>query len=350
MEDVPTRVVVAGVGRFGTLHVRAWTEAGARVVGVVDADPGRAREVAAAYAVPEHGEDLRRMVASARPDVVVVASDEASHSDLTDIALEAGCHVFVEKPFALAVERAVRTRDLAARAGRSVVVGHISRFAAPYRYMRQALEAGRLGELWAMRLRRDFSRAWFLGFGDRVHPVWESCIHDIDLAVYFAGTRAARVVAMQSRAAGPAAPSVVSALVEFASGVTATIESAWTVPASAPDTLVGALALDGAIVGEAELLGSAGTLRQRLVNDALTEWGPGGSVAPDLSLWPEIDGRLGGALATEVAYALDVFAGRRPNTLMPESEAVWGVEIAEAIVASLGSGAPVVLAGRAAVP
>jgi predicted dehydrogenase len=176
-----------------------------------------------------------------------------------------------------------------------------------------------------------------------VHPVWESCIHDIDLAVYFHAEPATRVFAAESRAAGEAAPSVITAIVEFASGATSTIESAWTVPLRGPQSLAGLLALDGTIDGEAQLIGSLGTARQRLVGDALTVWTDDLSLAPDLSLWPEEDGRVGGALRTEVAYASSVFRRERPNSVMPVEQAVWGVAIAEAIVRSAATGKPVTL-------
>jgi hypothetical protein len=151
-------------------------------------------------------------------------------------------------------------------------------------------------------------------------------------------------MAMRSRTAGDAAPSVVSALLEFHSGVTATVESAWLIPATAPGTLDdGPLALDGAIVGEAEVLGLAGVLNQRLVSDALVEWTPAGVRVPDLSLWPEEDGVVGGALRREVGYAIGVFTGRRRPDVMPLEEACWGVAAAEAMVTSADTGRPVTL-------
>ncbi|MDQ7909396.1 Gfo/Idh/MocA family oxidoreductase [Phytohabitans sp. ZYX-F-186] len=341
MSQGPT-VVVAGVGRFGALHARVWREAGARVVGLVDTDPGRLAEVAAAHRVAQTDRDLAALLARQPADAVVVASDEASHADLAVTALEAGSHAFVEKPLALSTVDAQRIADTAAARGRQVVAGHISRFAAPMARMRARIAGGAVGTLCVLRLRRDFSRAWYASFGDRVHPVWESCIHDIDLAISFTGRPVRRVVATRSAAAGEAAPSVVSALLEFDGGVIATIESAWLVPAGAPGTLDdGPLALDGAIVGEAEALGLGGVIKQRLVSDALVEWTGSGAQVPDLSLWPEEDGVVGGALRREVGYAVDVFTGRRAPDVMPLREACWGVATAEAIVSSLDTGDPV---------
>jgi predicted dehydrogenase len=340
---VPT-VVIAGVGRFGDLHARVWTEAGARIAGLADPAADRLAEVARNRGVQDTDGELAPLLDRVRPDIVVIASDEASHAGLAITALRAGSHVFVEKPLALSSADAWRIFDTAAACDRQVVAGHISRFSAPMVRMRAGVRAGAVGTLCAVRLRRDFSRAWFADFGDRVNPVWESCIHDIDLAVSFARTRVRRVMAMRSEAAGDAAPSVVTALLEFGNGVIATVESAWLVPAAAPGTLDdGPLALDGAIVGEAEVLGLDGILKQRLVSDSLVEWTSRGVQVPDLSLWPEEDGVVGGALRREIGYALGVFTGRRAPDVMPLEEACWGVEAAEAVIASLDTGGPILL-------
>ena len=340
------RVVVAGVGRFGALHARVWRELGADVVGLCDVDQRRLEQVGREFGVAAVSTDLASLLARVETDVVVVASDESTHADLAVTALEAGCHVFVEKPLALSGAEAWRVSAAAGTAAREVVTGQISRFAAPYMRLRQTLAAGGVGRLCSLRLRRDFSRRWFLAFGDRVHPVWESCIHDIDLAVSFAGRPVRRVTAVAARAAEGEQPSVISALLEFEGGVIATVESAWLVPDSAPRTLAGALALDGSIVAEAEVLGTDGILRQRLLADNLVEWTRAGAFVPDLSLWPEEDGEVGGALRQEVAYAVDVFLGRRSPDRVPLQEVCWGVEAAEAVVASLATGAPVDVPGR----
>jgi predicted dehydrogenase len=335
------KVVIAGAGRFGTLHGRVWQEAGAQVTGLCDVDASRLGEASEHFGVTDVSAELSLLLERVAADVVVIASDEASHVSLTVEALSHGCHVFVEKPLALSGDDAWRVHEAARAADRQVVAGQISRFAAPYARMKATLKAGGVGQLCALRLRRDFSREWFLSFGDRVHPVWESCIHDIDLAISFVGRPVTRVTAVQSAAAGAAAPSVVSALLEFEDGVIATIESAWLVPPTAPQTLAGALALDGSIVGEVEILGLEGVMRQSLVSGGLIEWTGAGASIPDLSLWPEEDGHIGGALRQEVDYAIDVFTGGREPDRVPLEEVCWGVSAAEAIIRSLDTRQPV---------
>ncbi len=343
----PLRVMVAGVGRFGALHARVWQETGADLVGVADKDSDRLAEIVKRHDVPVWDTDPAVVIEETRPDVVVVASDEDSHVEIAQQAIAAGANVFVEKPLALTSRDAWDVHAMAARAECEVVAGQISRFVPAMQRMRAQLVAGAVGDLAALRLRRDFSRSWFLSFGDRVHPVWESCIHDIDLAVFLAGSRVERVSAVQSRAAGDAAPSVVSAHLQMLSGVVATIDSAWLVPDRGPQTMSGALELDGAIVAEAEVLGMTGIMRQRQLSDTLVEWTAAGVSAPDVTLWPEIGGRVEGALRAEVTYALEVFARRRRNDLVPLEQVCWGIEAAEAIVRSLADGAPVEIGTRA---
>src|SRR5687768_14315075 len=114
------RVIVVGVGRFGLLHVRAWSEAGAAVVGVCDIDPARAAKAARSFGIAHYSDDPEAMMQDLKPHAVVIASDEASHSRLADAAIAAGCDVFVEKPFALSKAAADATVAAARVAGRNI--------------------------------------------------------------------------------------------------------------------------------------------------------------------------------------------------------------------------------------
>lgn len=337
------RIVIAGAGRFGALHARVWQEAGAEVAGVVDIDKASAEQFARRYAGPHaaSGDELGQVLDAVRPDALVITSNEDSHEQLALAGLARGVHVFVEKPFAMSSAGARRIQAGADANGLKVVAGHISRFTPSIRRATGLVSCGAIGDLWAMRLRRDFSREWFLSFGDRVHPVWESAIHDIDLALAFADSPARRVYAISSAAAGSAAPSVVSALVEFESGVSATIETAWTLPGSAPENSFGALPLVGTITAETELHGSEGVTRVRYPDQGFSVWNTQGSYAPNVELWPELDEQVGGAMRAQIDYARDYFSGRVAEERVPVRQVVWGIELAEAVVRSLQNGAPV---------
>ena len=300
-------------------------------MGMCDLDEQRLERIAGQYAVTVAETDLTATLRSAEPDVVVIATEESSHAAEVLQALDAGLDVFVEKPLAMSSGDAGAILQLARAAKREVIVGHIARFSMAAIRLHSAATMQRIGPLHAMRFRRDFPRAWFGSFGARVHPVWESCIHDIDLAISFVHVPMAQVVALQSMSPPEVPPRVVTAVLLLENGVMATIESAWVLPESAPQTMGGATELSGTIAAEVELLGGHGVAHHRSVGDGLVEWGADTVHVPDLDLWPEVGGVIGGALRREVEYAIRVFRREVPADMMPLEEACWGVEAAEAI-------------------
>jgi len=324
-----TKVALIGAGRFGALHLRAFRDLPVEVVAVCDTDPDRLESVRAGFGIPAAYTSAEDLLARERPDLVDIATDEATHGDLVLRALDAGRHVFVEKPLCMDPAEAERIRRAAG--DRHVITGQISRFGAGYQHLYDALTAGDLGDPVALRLRRDFSRAWFPAFGERVHPVWESGIHDIDLAVWYARSACRDVYAVERNISGHPNPDAFTAVLTFDSGLIATVESAWLVPDAAPQTLRGALELDGTIDAALEILGTRGTAGYRLAHDGLSVRTDRATAHPDLTLWPTVAGRVSGALAAELAYAVEVVRGDRPHDVIPLDDAVEGVRIAAAI-------------------
>jgi predicted dehydrogenase len=96
---------------------------GVEVVGVCDLDRERARELAEQFGVPGFP-DLVAMLKAAEPDVVHVLTRPDTHAELAGVALEAGCHVLVEKPFAYSSREAERVVELARQKRRRVSVVH----------------------------------------------------------------------------------------------------------------------------------------------------------------------------------------------------------------------------------
>src|SRR5690606_20004755 len=121
----PLRVVVAGLGNMGRSHALAYaTNPGFRIAAFVNRSdvplPG-----------PLAGIEIRRSfedaLADEKPDVACIATYSDSHADYAVRAMEAGCHVFVEKPLATTVADAQRVVDAAKANGRKLVIGYILR-------------------------------------------------------------------------------------------------------------------------------------------------------------------------------------------------------------------------------
>ena len=170
-----TRVAtgVLGVGRLGREHARVLASLpGSRLVGVHDLRPERAETVAQrtdsrAFADPT--------ALLEEATAVVVAVPTPSHHRVAREALEAGCHVLVEKPFTETLDQA---DDLIRRAegrGLELRVGHVERFNAAVRSCLPHLERPRFIE--SLRL------APFQPRGTDVTVVLDLMIHDIDLVL-----------------------------------------------------------------------------------------------------------------------------------------------------------------------
>jgi predicted dehydrogenase len=171
----PLRVGVIGVGHVGQHHARLYGSLpGAALVGVVDADPRRAKEVAERVGTAVYDEVgvLLRQV-----EAVSIAVPTSAHYAIARQCLEAGVHVLVEKPIAATPAEA---RELVALArARDVVlqVGHIERFnpvllkARPF-----------ICEPWLIDCRRVSP---FTGRSTDVDVVLDLMIHDLDMVLSF---------------------------------------------------------------------------------------------------------------------------------------------------------------------
>jgi predicted dehydrogenase len=127
LSDKRIRVAVTGAGEFGRNHVRVWKELeGAELVGVVDADPSRARRIGEEFGVPVIP-DLDAF-AAAHVEAVSLAVPTKEHARVGCRLLEAGLDVLVEKPMAASLEEADRLIATAQRFGRILQVGHVERF------------------------------------------------------------------------------------------------------------------------------------------------------------------------------------------------------------------------------
>ncbi|HXT86535.1 MAG TPA: Gfo/Idh/MocA family oxidoreductase [Verrucomicrobiae bacterium] len=126
MSDKKIRVGVVGVGDFGRNHVRVFHDlAEAEIIGIHDADPERARQIAAEFGTRAFS-DLRQL--AEQIDAATVAVPTSLHAEISSQFLESGVDVLVEKPIASSLEAADDLIALAKKNGRILQVGHLERF------------------------------------------------------------------------------------------------------------------------------------------------------------------------------------------------------------------------------
>lgn len=123
------KVLVVGCGNMGASHARAYNKLdGFEIVGIVDARKEAVdafnESVGGNY---KHFFDYAAALAETKPDAVAICTYPATHEPLAIQAMEAGCHVFVEKPIASTVEGAERVIEASKKYGKKVLVGYILR-------------------------------------------------------------------------------------------------------------------------------------------------------------------------------------------------------------------------------
>src|SRR5713101_6977759 len=121
------RVLVVGLGNMGMSHALAYTRIpGFEVVGVCERHIDK-RELPKPLKGAKRFSKFETALAELKPDVVSVNTMPDTHADFAITAMEAGAHVFVEKPLADKAENAQEVVNTARRTGRKLVIGYILR-------------------------------------------------------------------------------------------------------------------------------------------------------------------------------------------------------------------------------
>lgn len=146
--QAPLRAAIVGLGAISFEHVEKLGKLpGVEIAGVCDLDATVADAVCERYGIGPAFTDFERMLAEARPDVVHVLTPPQSHRALAIAALEAGCHVLVEKPVAPTAEDYAAMRAAARSAGRHLVENYNWRQAAVVRRAIELQRAGAIGDV-----------------------------------------------------------------------------------------------------------------------------------------------------------------------------------------------------------
>ena len=162
-----------GVGVFGGYHAgKIAASEQADFVGVFDPDQARAATFAETRGVPAFPSQAALLNAC---DAVIVACPATYHEDVVRAALQANCHVMVEKPLALTGHAADQLAALADEKGLILQVGHQERFVLEAMGLFEIPETPTRIEAWRMGPPAPDGRA-----GD-VSVIWDLMTHDLDM-------------------------------------------------------------------------------------------------------------------------------------------------------------------------
>lgn len=196
-------VVGLGVGVQHALAYRRTPDCALRWV--YDLDRARAREVAREVGEGEAAESFETILSDARVHVVSIASYDDAHATQVVAALEAGKHVFVEKPLCRSVEELHTIKRAWEASGEPHLASNLVLRAAPlYRWLREAIAGGALGEVYA------FDGDYLYGRLHKIVKGWRKDvdgysvmqgggIHLVDLMLWLTGQKPSSVGAVGNR-------------------------------------------------------------------------------------------------------------------------------------------------------
>jgi len=221
------QVGVVGLGYWGPNLARNFAQmAEAELRWCCDADEQRRARLAGQFPDARVTERLDDLLEDDALEAVVVATPVPSHHALAKRALEAGKHVFVEKPLAWTTAEARELEALAAERRRTLMVGHLLRFHPGVVKLRELIDAGELGDVLYVYgnrqnlgvIREDENALWSLG------------VHDISVVLYLLGGRPVEVSARGECYLQPGVEDIVFGYLRLAGGQVGHLHLSWLDP------------------------------------------------------------------------------------------------------------------------
>ena len=226
----PLRVLVVGLGQMGRSHALAYhRNPGFEIIGLVNRSPA---------GLPPALERYRWLDSFAaglaeKPDLVSINSYTDSHADYAVAAMEAGAHVFVEKPLASTVADAERVVATARRTGRKLVIGYILRHHPSW--IEFIAQARKLGPPFVMRMnlnQQSAGAAWEIHkrLMESTSPVVDCGVHYVDVMLQITDSPPVQVRGMGVRLSSEIADTQVNyghLQIIFADGSVGWYEAGW---------------------------------------------------------------------------------------------------------------------------
>jgi predicted dehydrogenase len=219
------RVGQVGLGYWGRNLARVFDDE-ADLAWLCDASESLREEFARRYPNARVTGEFTEMVAAEDLDAVVVATPVPTHYPLAKVALEAGKHVFVEKPPAMRVTEMEELIALAEARGLVLMPGHLLLYHPAVQKLKELVEDGELGDVLVVygnrqnlgKIRKDENALWSLG------------VHDLSVILYLIQEEIVEAAAHGHAFLNEGVEDVVFCYLRFGSGKIAHMHLSWLDP------------------------------------------------------------------------------------------------------------------------
>ena len=217
------KIAVVGCGMWGRNIIRNAAFLGI-LAGVCDLDQSRAAEFAKDF--DTSALDFNALLEDSTIDGIMIATSAASHEALATKALNAGKHVYIEKPLAMTLTEATRISQAAKSADRQVMVGHLIRYHSAFTELQKQVENGAIGQLRHIQANR-------LAMG-RIRAtesvLFDLCPHDLSLILSLTGSQPEHVACVGASHITAGLVDILNTTLSFPNQVTAIMQTSWMSP------------------------------------------------------------------------------------------------------------------------
>jgi len=220
------KLAVVGTGYWGKNLVRNFASMpGAELAVCCDLDKRALEKIAKAYRVRTSA-DFDSMLGDGSIDAIVISTPASTHYKLGEAALEAGKHVYVEKPLALKLSEGRRLVELAEKKNLRLMVGHLLLYHPAVRELKRMADSGELGDIYYV-----YSQRVNLGkVRSDENALWSLAPHDISVVLHLLGESPAEVLSRGASYLQPGIEDVVFTSLRFPSGRIAQVHVSWLDP------------------------------------------------------------------------------------------------------------------------
>lgn len=184
------------------------------------------------------------------------------------------------------------------------------------------------GKILSIRVKRNVPIERF-SLHSRTHPVFMALAHDIDIITWLTNSRIKSVCGIQKKSKEEyRSPDIVFGIAEMENGVVCNLETQWRLPNEFGQYLD----------TELTVMTEKGQLKLNCPGNTLVSMFDGKLESHDMTLWPEINGEITGALVNENKHMIDLVLGRTKKPIVTVEQAVRGIEFCQYLIESCNTG------------
>lgn len=200
MQITDLSILIVGCGSIGKRHGQVLWDMGCRKLTACDPSDNQRESMKALLPDISYVNDYETALSTGDFDAVFILTPTATHIAMADKALDAGCHVFIEKPLANSEKGVPELQQKAKEKGLQVMVGFCFRYHEVLLKAKKLLEEGTIGRLINIRafmgepfaeIQPNYKNMYYSKYSGAFELV-----HDLDLAIWYSGQEIEEVKAV----------------------------------------------------------------------------------------------------------------------------------------------------------